>query len=165
MCTDPGQVFRDSMARFTSSVSAITTSGAGVPSGVLATSVCSLSADPPTILVCINKTASVHDIIVRTRSFAVNLLSEQQTDVAQRFNSEKGTARFDAARWTTSESGVPILMDSVVALDCKLIATHKGYSHTILIGEIIESVLHDDPRMGSLLWHQRRFAASAAHAI
>ncbi|GAB7534613.1 flavin reductase family protein [Burkholderia sp. 3C] len=159
MSTEHMKVFQDSMARFTSSISAITTAEHGVPGGVLATSVCSLSADPPTILVCINKSASVHDVIVRSKAFAVNLLSDRQVDVAARFNKEKGAARFDTARWTTGATGSPVLIDSLVTLDCRLIATHHGYSHTILIGEIAQSFLHDNPDANALLWHKRNFSS------
>jgi flavin reductase len=162
MSTDTtDKVFRNAMARFTNGVTAITTSENGIPSGLIATSVCSLSADPPTILVCVNKTAGAHDVIVRSRMFAVNLLSADQKDVAQRFASEKGASRFDLTRWTVGERGAPILIGSVVSLDCKVIATHNGYSHTIFVGEITVSTMHTDPDTNCLLWHQRNFASTA----
>jgi len=155
------ELFRNAMARFTNGVTAITTSENGQPFGLIATSVCSLSADPPTVLVCVNRTASAHDVILRAGIFAVNLLASDQKDVAQRFATEKGAARFDRSRWTVGASGAPLLDGSVVSLDCRVIAKHNGYSHTIVIGEITASIMHDDPSTHCLLWHQRGFASTA----
>jgi len=155
------QLFRDAMSRFTSCVTAITTMENGVPAGLIATSVCSLSNDPPTILACVNKSASAHDVILRSEIFAVNLLSGDQRDVAQRFASAKGPDRFDESRWTVAQSGSPILIDSVFSFECKVHAKHNGYSHTIFVGEIIGTTLCDDPGKGSLLWHQRGFALAS----
>jgi len=158
------ELFRNAMARFTNGVTVITTAESGTPFGLIATSVCSLSADPPTLLVCVNRSASAHDVILRAKVFAVNLLSADQKNVAQRFASEKGPSRFDPAQWTAGKSGAPLLTGSVVSLDCKVIATHNGYSHTIFIGEITDSSTHDNPSAHCLLWHQRHFAAAAVEA-
>lgn len=155
-------LFRDAMARFTTSITAITTMDGALPAGVLATSVCSLSAAPPTILACINKDASVHDLIVRSGVFAVNLLSDKQAPIAERFTSEKGAARFDPSAWRAGSHGVPILVGSVASLACRLIASHDGYSHSILIGEIVDTTLHDALDSSPLLWHRRGFASALA---
>jgi flavin reductase len=162
--TTTAETFRNAMARFTNGVTAITATENGIPFGLIATSVCSLSADPPTVLVCVNRTASAHDVILRVRRFAVNLLSADQKDVVQRFTSTRGAERFDRARWVIGEHDAPVLTGSVVSLDCKVIATHNGYSHTIVIGEIIGSETHPDPAAHCLLWHQRNFACTAAAA-
>lgn len=162
--TTTAETFRNAMARFTNGVTAITTTENGIPFGLIATSVCSLSADPPTVLVCVNRTASAHDVILRVRKFAVNLLSANQKDVAQRFASTRGADRFDDAQWIIGESGAPVLNGCVVSLDCKVIATHNGYSHTIVVGEIVASETHPDPSAHCLLWHQRNFASAAVTA-
>ncbi|WP_144109430.1 flavin reductase family protein [Paraburkholderia sp. BCC1886] len=160
--TNPqADLFRNAMARFTNGVTAVTTTENRLPFGLIATSVCSLSADPPTLLVCVNRSASAHDVIARSGVFAVNLLSAEQKDVAQRFAELKGSERFDLMRWTTGKSGAPILIDSVVALDCKVLAKHNGYSHTIFVGEIIATKVHADPAASCLLWHRRSFASTA----
>ncbi|WP_118183872.1 flavin reductase family protein [Paraburkholderia phosphatilytica] len=156
--------FKNAMARFTNGVTAVTTADNGAPAGLIATSVCSLSADPPTVIVCVNKHASSHDAILRSRFFAVNLLAADQKDVAQRFASAKGAARFDPAQWTVGKTGAPILTGSVVSLDCNVIATHNGYSHTIFVGEITASITHPNASANCLLWHQRNFAAAAVAA-
>ncbi|KKB61179.1 flavin oxidoreductase [Robbsia andropogonis] len=153
-------VFRDAMARFTTSISAVTTTDGTSPAGVLATSVCSLSAAPPTILACINKEASVHDTIVRCGVFAVNLLSDRQRHIAERFISESGSARFDPSTWRAGPGGVPMLAESVASLACRLLALHEGYSHSILVGEIVDTILDDALDGSPLLWHRRGFSSA-----
>lgn len=156
--------FRHAMSCFASGVTAITTREAGVPSGLIATSVCSLSADPATMLVCINKSASAHDVILRTKKFAVNLLSADQMSVARRFTSTRGADRFESARWEDGESGVPRLIEAVVVFDCSLIAVHDGFTHSILVGQIADAAVNEDVATACLLWHHRDFAQSTLRA-
>lgn len=155
------EIFRHAMTCFASGITAITTQEDGIPYGLIATSVCSLSADPATILVCVNKSASSHDIILRTKIFAVNLLSTEQTSVAQRFTSLKGPERFDDSNWGVGETGAPALIDAVVTFDCNLIAVHDGYTHSILIGQIVKATVNEEVNTGCLLWHKHGFAHSA----
>ncbi|MGH8417684.1 MAG: flavin reductase family protein [Pseudomonas sp.] len=160
---DP-DLFRHAMTCFASGVTAITTQESGIPSGLIATSVCSLSADPATILVCINKNASSHDVILRTKSFAVNLLSADQASVAKRFISSSGTDRFDPGQWRDGTTGAPTLIDSVVAFDCSLIAVHDGFTHTIVVGKIEGVTVNEDVAADCLLWHRHGFAHSSLRA-
>lgn len=155
-------VFRHAMTCFASGVTAITTREVGVPSGLIATSVCSLSVDPPTVLVCVNKTASAHDIILRTKAFAVNLLSAEQTPIAKHFSSSRGADRFNKGLWKDGTSGSPILIDAVVVFDCDLIAVHDGYTHSILVGQVRSAEVNEDIATDCLLWHRHGFAQSSS---
>lgn len=154
-------LFRQAMTSFAAGVTAITTQVDGVPSGLIATSVCSLSAEPPTVLVCVNKSASPHDVILKAKSFAVNLLSAEQADVAKHFNVAKGSDRFEPELWRTAVTGAPILIDSVVTLDCELIAVHDGFTHTIMVGKIVDVALNEQHAADCLLWHRQGFAHSS----
>jgi len=149
------------MASFASGVTAITTREADQSMGLIATSVCSLSAAPPSLIICVNKSASAHDVILRQKYFAVNLLADNQKSVAQRFASHKGAERFEPALWTALSTGAPILKDALVAFDCTVLAVHDGFSHSIIVGEIIEAQLGATETGSCLLWHQRDFARSA----
>lgn len=153
-------VFRHAMTCFASGVTAITTREAGLPSGLIATSVCSLSVDPATMLVCVDKTASAHDVILRTKKFAVNLLSTDQTSVAQRFTSSRGADRFESTQWEDGGTGLPILIDAVVVFECGLIAVHNGFTHSIMVGQIAYATVNEDIAAGCLLWHHQNFAFS-----
>jgi flavin reductase len=158
-------IFRHAMTCFASGVTAITTREAGMPSGLIATSVCSLSVEPATMLVCINKSASAHDVILRTKKFAVNLLSANQISVAKRFTSTRGADRFESAKWAGGETGMPRLIDAVVVFDCDLIAVHDGFTHSILVGLLAEATVNEDSATDCLLWHRHNFAQSALPAL
>jgi len=157
-------VFRDAMTCFASGITAITTREAGLPWGLIATSVCSVSVDPATMLVCVNKTASAHDVILRTKKFAVNLLSAEQMSVAKRFTSSRGADRFESRRWEEGRTGVPTLIDAVVVFECNLVAVHNGFTHSIMVGQIADASVNEDVTTGCLLWHHRDFAQSSLRA-
>ncbi|WP_202988061.1 flavin reductase family protein [Pseudomonas typographi] len=154
-------LFRQAMASFASGVTAVTTQENNVPCGLIATSVCSLSAEPPTVLVCVNKSASPHDAILRTRCFAVNLLSAEQASIVERFSAAKGSERFEPEQWTLGVTGAPVLIDSVVTFDCELIAVHDGFTHSIMVGKIVDAMINERQATACLLWHRQGFAHSS----
>ncbi len=148
------------MASFPGGITAVTTRSADGPIGIIATAVCSLSAEPPSILVCVHKRASVHDSILEAGRFAVNLLSTGHRELVVRFQQERGAARFEADLWTQLETGAPILASAAVALDCTLLDTHDGYSHTIIVGAVAATRVGTTPDASCLLWHDRTYAQS-----
>jgi len=150
--------FADAMARFPGAVTIITTLEDGQPFGMVATAVCSLSADPPSLIVCLNKGTSAHDPILRQKLFAVNLVSGEHVPVVRHFMASKGADRFNLGDWKKFTTGAPILDDATVAFDCELSEVHDGFTHSILIGTVKDcriSTLNDQT---CLLWHGRDFA-------
>ncbi|PIO45532.1 hypothetical protein B5P45_07160 [Phyllobacterium zundukense] len=145
------------MGRFAGAVNVITTEEHGAPSGLIATAVCSLSFDPPSVLVCVNKTASAHDVILRRGAFAVNLLSPTLSHVANRFQTRKGSDRFEESCWAAGKTGAPLLKGAPMALDCRLSHTYDGYSHSVLIGIVEDVRLAEGDSHNSLLWQGRRY--------
>lgn len=135
-----------------------------MPSGMIATSVCSLSVDPATMLVCVNKAAAAHDVILRTKKFAVNLLSADQTSVAKRFASSRGADRFESAQWEDGSTGSPTLIGAVVVFDCSLIAVHDGFTHSIMVGQLEDAAVNENVATDCLLWHRHDFAQSTLAA-
>jgi len=116
----------------------IATGMPGVRTGLTATAFCSLSDTPPTVLVCVNKSASAHPLIQEMKTFSVNLLRKDQADLARKFSGQtglKGEARFDDA-WTQSATGVPLLRTALAVLDCVLVSAHDHGSHTVFIGKV-----------------------------
>jgi len=152
--------FQQAMSSFPGGITAVTTQRNHLPVGIIATSVCSLSADPPSIIVCINKNASLHDAILAEKCFAVNLLSTTHQAVVQRFQSHKGHDRFESHLWTTLNTGAPILVNAATALDCELLDTHDGYSHTIIVGAVKATTTTTAANQDCLLWHGRGYARS-----
>src|SRR5690606_32326217 len=107
--------------------------------GLTATAFCSLTDDPPTVVICVNRNASAHDLIARHKSFCVNILAAEQQAVAMRFAGrvgQQGEERFDEGAWTTLETGAPVLQNALANLDCEVAEVHDGKTHTIYLGRV-----------------------------
>jgi flavin reductase len=148
-------LFRNAMASFASGIFAITSETNGLVVGMIATSVCSVSADPASLLVCVNKTASIHDVIIRRKDFNICLLSTAHVEVAKRFSASKGEDRFDWTQWRRDARGIPKLENASVALRCTLLASHDAFTHSILIGGITDIEVKDLGQHQCLLWHRQ----------
>lgn len=101
------------------------------------TSVTSLSVEPPTLLVSINRDASSFPLIRRHGAFGVNILNADQLDFAGRFAGKgglKGHDRFAGAKWVTSVSGVPLLVGALSAFDCEVEEIIERHSYGIIVG-------------------------------
>lgn len=155
------QGFKEIMASFTSAITIVTTQNNHSRSGLIATSVCSLSAEPPSLLVCVNKSAAAHAQIQQAGRFAVNILGHHQEEAAREFMSLKGEDRFSQRFWTESKSGLPLLVAATAAVECRTLATHDGFSHTIFVGEITDFQLPDGSDTECLLWNKRAFSSLA----
>ncbi len=135
---DPS-TFRQAMRRLAGGVGVVTVGSGADRTGFTATSVTSLSAEPPTVLVCINRNASSWSALSDYRSFGINLLNADQQPLADRFSGrtgEKGSARFFGARWKTLVTGAPLLEGALAAIDCTVEEVIERHSHAIVIGRI-----------------------------
>lgn len=142
-----GEDFRSSMRHLAGAVTVIATGAPGQRYGLTATAVCSLSDEPPTLLVCVNRTASAHDYIRQNGTFSVNLLADDQEDVAGRFAGRsglKGEDRFIGSDWSTMASGAPTLREAIASFDCEVTQEHVFATHTIFIGRVVAATHRDD---------------------
>jgi|SRR5215471_2790701 len=110
----------------------------GLRWGFTASAFSSLSLEPPLILVCLNAAAKCHETFVRTKSFAVNLLSTRHEQLARRF-ATRGSDKFQGANFKPGHTGSPILSDAVASLECVMHATMPAGDHTILIGKVVHA--------------------------
>jgi len=130
--------FKSGMRRLASGVSLITTIADGKRHGLVATAVSSVTGEPPSLLVCVNKTASAHAHINAAGIFCVNVLADAHQDVAARFSSSVDRdKRFDAGEWQTMVTGAPALVGSLVSFDCEVRQVVPYQSHTIFVAEIM----------------------------
>lgn len=130
--------FRIGMRHLAAGVCIVTARAAdGTRSGFAATAVCSVSADPPTLLVCAHRENGSYDVIRNAGHFAVNILGEEDRELSNRFASAiVGDARFDRGAWTQLASGAPILESALASFDCRLVNCIDGGSHSVMFGEI-----------------------------
>lgn len=122
-----------------SGVTVVTTDGKLGRAGLTISAMCSLSADPPAVLVCINRCSHVLGVIHGNGRFCVNLLGQEQRDVAEVFAGRVEALRHDrfaCSDWETGPTGSPMLMRALAALDCELSSHSTHGSHDILIGRV-----------------------------
>lgn len=125
----------------------IATGKQGARTGLTATAFCSLSDSPPTILICVNKNASAHPVIMRTGTFSVNILREDQAQVASCFAGQtglQGEERFAQGNWITQATGAPVLADALASLDCELLQVHDHATHSVFVGLVHEVSSKED---------------------
>jgi len=135
------ETFKLAMRQLSAAVSIVTTgTNTENRTGLTATAICSVSAEPPQILVCVNRRATANEQIRICRNFCVNVLSHSQIGIAKHFaGMEGGTQqeRFAKAKWNTLETGAPALAGCLVNLDCRLQQEIQSGTHSIFIGEIV----------------------------
>jgi flavin reductase (DIM6/NTAB) family NADH-FMN oxidoreductase RutF len=131
--------FRSVMRRLAGGVSIITAGKNDDITGMTVTSLTSLSADPPRLLVSINRQASAFALIERYRLFGVNILGSDQQELAARFSNGrlKGKERFEGAKWSSGPSGVPLLGQSLATVECQVEEIIERHSHGLIVGRLL----------------------------
>ncbi len=148
--------FRSALGRFAVGVTVITTRSAdGEDHGMTVSAFCSLSLQPPLILVCIDKAASIYDIITTAPNFVVNVLSMSQEPVARRF-SVVDIDRFEGVGFSRGRGEIPVIDDAVTILECRRTGSYDGGDHTIILGEVEEARWNDGGR--PLLYYRGGYA-------
>lgn len=150
---DPAD-FVSSMSRAVSGVSIVTTDGLHGRFGLTVSSMTSVSAGPPLLLVCVNRDAVPHDAIRGNGRFAINVLGGGQRRIADRFAGRGDDAYiFDANLWDMRDS-LPRLRKAVAWFGCRLSSAMSIGSHSIFIGEVIEA---HSSEQAPLLYTNRRY--------
>jgi flavin reductase len=149
------QSYRQAMRRIASSVAVITTAFGGRIHGMTATAMTSVSIDPPTLLVVVNRTTRTHPIIARSRRFAVNVLAVGQEEIARRFAAGVEN-QFDGVPHELHAAEVPIIAGTAATFVCIATEAIDVATHTIFIGEV-EEARHAD--LVPLLYRDGRYLA------
>ena len=135
--------FRAALGRFASGVTVVTTRDSeNRLHGITVSAFCSVSLEPPLILVCIDKEAGSHYAFKQSKSFVVNILREDQQYLSDRFASQMPD-KFDGVKYRAGIENLPVLEDVLVNLECRLVNSYDGGDHTIYIGEIVVSTVDD----------------------
>ena len=132
--------YRDAMSHFAGAVHIVTTNGAKNKRGVTISACCSLSDNPPTVLVCLMRQHEENRIFIENEKFCVNTLAGHHRNLSDIFAGRGGMTqqeRFSHGKWQTLKTGSPVLSDALVALDCQLVGWHVHATHYVLIGEVV----------------------------
>jgi flavin reductase (DIM6/NTAB) family NADH-FMN oxidoreductase RutF len=131
--------FRAAMRRFATGVAIVTTEHQGRIHGFTVNAFTSVSADPPTVLICVNRAAMAHPLISASERFCVNILSLEQRKLAERFAGGEPRSRFDGVAYRIGASGSPILQGALAYVDCTLSEELTSSTHTIFLGNVLEA--------------------------
>jgi flavin reductase (DIM6/NTAB) family NADH-FMN oxidoreductase RutF len=152
------------MRSLAGAVNIITSAHAGHRYGMTATAVCSASAEPPTVLVCINKLATTHGAVSKTGAFCVNVLRAEDWQLSTTFSgAQSGEARFKNGNWTKLATGSPALVDALVSFDCRVVKKMVHGSHTVFLGQVEQMLLGQKGK--PLLYSEGQYAKLAALTI
>lgn len=137
---DSNADFKEIMSQYATSVTVVTTRNDDDIAGLTVSSFCSVSLDPPLILVCIETDARSNEILQQQNHFTVNILQDNQEEVSQRF-AEPGLdidKRLQNINYSLPDKSGPILTDSLAWMICRQYDTHPAGDHRIYVGEVIE---------------------------
>jgi flavin reductase (DIM6/NTAB) family NADH-FMN oxidoreductase RutF len=125
--------FRHALSRFASGVCVVTTPGSdGRHFGITVSAFCSVSLKPPLVLVCIEKITRSHDAILKAGEFAVNILSESQADISEKFSDPV----FDRKADLDLDEDLPVLKNALAYLYCSVRNVYDGGDHSIFVAEV-----------------------------
>ena len=150
--------YRNGMARYAGHVQVVTTEFEGGRRGVTVTAACSVSDNPPTVLVCLNGSNASNAIFERSGVFALNSLAAHHQALATGFAGLSGVPadeRFALGDWKTLVTGAPVLADAVVSFDCRLTDMKRVSTHFVMFGEV--KAMHFGEANPSLIYLDRGF--------
>jgi flavin reductase (DIM6/NTAB) family NADH-FMN oxidoreductase RutF len=140
--------FRAVMRRFATGVTVVTTIVDGKPKGFTANAFSSVSAEPPMVLICVNRLARSHPLISQAGHFCVNILRLDQRALAERFASHEPVDPFASVPYAGAKTGSPVLEGTLAFLDCELAEEHSAGTHTVFIGTVLACGVRDGAPLG-----------------
>lgn len=154
------EAFIDAMSRTAAGVSIATTNGPAGRFGLTVSSMTSVSADPPLLLVCINRKSVAHNAMLGNGRFAVSVVATHQHEIAATFAGRATSGRhyeFDAADWQNL-AGLPRLRDCSASFVCGIVSSLDFGTHSIIVGRVENSQPGEVP---ALLYANRRYGRPA----
>jgi flavin reductase (DIM6/NTAB) family NADH-FMN oxidoreductase RutF len=135
--------FRAALGRFASGVTVVTTKDAsGTVHGITVSAFCSVSLEPPMVLICIEKTAGSHYAFEESNVFVVNILPEGSAAVSEQFASLQPN-KFDGVEFTPGIEGVPVFQSTLATLECRVKFAYHGGDHSIFVGDVERVAVYD----------------------
>ena len=152
-------LFRNGMAMLGSAVNVITTAGENGQAGFTATAVCSVTDQPPTLLVCMNRSSFAHSRFVDNGVLCVNALAADQQEVSALFADRSVSLedRFKAVEWDALVTGSPAIRGALVSFDCRIGQIHQVGSHSIFCCTVVG--VHQADSQPGLVYFNRAYHA------
>jgi flavin reductase (DIM6/NTAB) family NADH-FMN oxidoreductase RutF len=150
--------FRSAMRRVPTGVTVVTTLKEDEPRGITVNSFASVSLDPPSLLICINREARSYLFISSSRIFCVNVLAGDQRRLAEHFSGKVRDRQFAEVSYVVDATGAPVLRGTIAHFDCELAHEHHFGSHSILIGHVLSCGARSGSPLGYFNGEFRDFA-------
>jgi flavin reductase len=143
---DTSEAFRTAMRAFTGTVTLITTrTKEGEWRGMAATAVTSISMEPPTCLVCINRDTSLYPAVMASRRFYINAMHQDHHALMSSFtNPEYRDSRFQAGPWRRGHDGIPFLENAQSNIFCEMFDSFTVGTHDVIFGRVVDVKLRPD---------------------
>ncbi|MEX6725493.1 flavin reductase family protein [Parapedomonas caeni] len=153
------QAFKRGMRQLTGAVCIITADHAGARAGLTATAVCSVCAEPPRLLVGINRAGRSYALVRDAGAFCVNVLAEDGLALAQRFAMpvEGLDERFATGGWEAGVTGSPVLPGALAAFECRVHDIVEVGTHGMVIGDVV--AVRTNEAIGPLLYMNGQFGS------
>lgn len=136
------------MRRFATGVAIVTTAYEERVHGFTVNAFASVTADPPTVLICVNRAATAHPLISTSQRFCVNILALEQRAIAERFAGGEPRTRFDGVPYRVGPSGSPIIAGTLAHFDCTVAEELTSGTHTIFLGSVLDASERDGAPLG-----------------
>lgn len=161
--------FREALAHAVTAVTIVTTDGPGGMAGVTCSAVASVCADPPTLLVCMNRRSYVNSVVKANDVLCVNWLSAHQRSTSDLFAGVGAVPmkeRFEQGNWHTLATGAPYSEDALVALDCRVVSAMEVGTHSVFLARVLATTTHTAEHRDPLVYCKRSYATTqpTAHA-
>jgi flavin reductase len=150
--------YRNAMARLGSAVTIVTTDGPGGRAGFAATAVCSVSDNPPTLLVCLNRGSSAYAAVSTNKTVCVNVLAGEHEALSMLFGGKTPVdERFAAASWSVTDTGSLRLDNALASFDCRISSVVDGGTHDVLFCTVEDIRTREDGQ--GLIYFDRGYRA------
>jgi flavin reductase (DIM6/NTAB) family NADH-FMN oxidoreductase RutF len=151
--------FRRALGQFATGVTVVLTRAAdGRRLGLTANAFCSVSLEPPMVLVCVGRRSEAHAGFVESGRFGVSVLAEGQEDVSRRF-AARGPERFEGFELEEGPHGSPLVPGALARLECRVTAAHEAGDHVIYVGEVLAA---DSAPGAPLVYHASGYVRLAS---
>jgi flavin reductase len=155
--------FRNAMRTLASAVSIVSTAHDNRRFGMTATAVCSLSMQPPTLLVCVNQSTSLHHPLLSVGRFCINILHAGQDELARTFGRKGIEDRFACGNWKLDDRGVPFIADAQASVFCTVEETYGHRTHSIVVGAVYRATVRE--AVHPLLYQDGRYTVGLAEGV
>ena len=153
------ELFRKACGYWATGVSIVTTVDVDdKPYGLTMNAITSLSLTPPLFLICVDNKSDTLEPMRRSGVFGINVLSLGQHELSNSF-AKKNPSKFDGVGFERGHTGVPLLHDHVLAIECRVSATYPGGDHQIFVGEVLHISLPEPDNALPVLYFRGRYAA------